>query len=358
MQVTFIFTLMYLLSGWLCQDSNDICFQSNELKNLNLFLQKETFFIRDDLGKQSKIRLLKDSNGIIYWHRRLETPVCLTGECKLINIGIYWHFNGDFLGLEVYGEHLTKTDHSIFSSKEYDKLMTVLQNDWSILREYEREGLLDENYKEIDSSSGATKKEIANETVTGAVYTTYTIWHLIHQGEKAQLILLTLEQLEDPKILEDFIKSGSEQVLYFLFDQLNSENLKTSPIIESKVLNSINSTDIYLSNLAFKSLSRITFNTKSLQQELALIYENSTISEKQKILTTLNNISFIVPELYNILAKDLNSEKEWFSAKILSILRYNSRQQRGVIEIAKELSESKSTFVSQTATDFLTQFTK
>lgn len=175
MQVTFISAILYFLLGWLCQDKKDICFQSDALKSLNLVKQDQAFYINDDSGQEIRIQMLEDSTGMIYWYRRLETPVCLTGECKLIDIGIYWQFNGDFLGLEVYGEHLTKTDHSTFSSSDYDKLILVLKDDWSILREYEQEGLLNENYEEIDGSSGATKKEIADETVTGAVYTTYTI---------------------------------------------------------------------------------------------------------------------------------------------------------------------------------------
>src|SRR5690606_38143693 len=124
---------------------------------------------------------------LLYWHRKLETEVCLTGECKVVNVGIYWYGTGEFMGLEVYGEQLTKTDHSVFSREDYDQLIAILQDDWSALREYKFEELLDAKPTALDGVTGATRKEIADEAVKGAVYTTYTLWHLIHEGEKEQL---------------------------------------------------------------------------------------------------------------------------------------------------------------------------
>ena len=150
MQGSLFVLIFQVASGFLFNLKEDTCFRSDPLKELSLTQQAGTYFIRDDESEQEKVSLLEDRGGIIYWHRRIKTPVCLTGECKLIDIGLYWHCTGDFLGLEVYGEHLTKTDHSVFTSKDYDKLLSVLNNDWSVLREYERSELLNEEYEEID----------------------------------------------------------------------------------------------------------------------------------------------------------------------------------------------------------------
>src|SRR5690606_40150830 len=97
------------------------------------------FIILDDSGEPIEVEAMKDEKGVLYWYRRIFTPVCLTGECMMVDVGIYWYCTGEFFGLEVYGEHLTKTDHSIFSDEDYGKLMDVLANDWSSLREYELE---------------------------------------------------------------------------------------------------------------------------------------------------------------------------------------------------------------------------
>src|SRR5690606_42155858 len=66
--------------------------------------------IQDDHGQPMSVVSLMGKDGLPYWYYRIFTPVCLTGECRPIDIGIYWHFSGKYLGIEIYRVPLTKTD--------------------------------------------------------------------------------------------------------------------------------------------------------------------------------------------------------------------------------------------------------
>jgi hypothetical protein len=332
-----------------------IYYQSEELQHLNVKPIEGTYSILDDNHEKVGIRGLKDQEGIIYWFRRIETPVCLTGECKLIDIGIYWDCTGSFLGLEVYGEHLTKTDHSDFSQQDYNQLMGILQNDWSVLREYELSDLVDDPYGEVDGASGATKKEIASEAVTDAVYTTHTIWHLIHVGEKEQLATLTLAELKDNEdLMGRLLKSEKKEYSYFLLDLLGTGKLQPSPLTDTLTIHGLKSEeDPYLRKLAAQSLVRSDVNAPFIQSELAEIYQHSTLDEKLQILSALKDVTTLEQGLYDALANDMNSENEWFLIKILNVLQHASQQSEKVKAAARQLTKSENSLVRDTAIEFL-----
>lgn len=352
MQIS-IFVVFILLSGWLIQDDKKVCFQSDELKNIQLFERNGSFEIRDDTGHPVEVVSLEDNNGILYWYRRLETPVCLTGECKLIDIGIYWYFNGDFLGLEVYDEPLTKTDHSVFGDQDYQKLLSILENDWSILREYDREGLLNEDYEEIDGSSGATKKEIAEESVTGAVYTTYTIWHLIYVGENEQIALLTLDQLNNPERLKKFVESDNKKVNEFLLDQMAAGYISIVNELSPFIIESLQSTDLYTQNLAFKSLKHLELNNDNLQADLAGVYNNAQISAKRRLISALSEVEIIDSSLFNALESDLSIENRKMAIEILKILNNSELTGKKAIAFSFQILNGENEEGRKVATNYL-----
>ena len=247
-----------------------VFFQSKELKSLELNRQEKKFVILDDEGQEIQILEYRDNTGLIYWYRRVLTPVCLTGECKLIDIGIYWDCTGDFFALEVYGEHLTKTDHSNFTTENYQFLIDVLKNDWSLLREYELTNLVDEQEVDlVDGISGATKMEIALETVKDAVYTTYTIWHLVHLGEKEQIINLTTSCLNE-KILsiQSLIVNEDEKYRHFILSLLSDQKLTSTPVLDSLVLVGLTAQSAKFKKLAYDALSKIDINEQILDSDL------------------------------------------------------------------------------------------
>ncbi|WP_234733953.1 FMN-binding protein [Tellurirhabdus bombi] len=343
------------LCGMLFMHTDPVFYQSDALKGLMLKPLTGDYFIQDDTNERVPVTALVDANGILYWQRKIKTPVCLTGECKLVDVGIYWHCSGDFLGVEVYGEHLTKTDHSVFSAADYEKLTTILSNDWSSLREYEFSDLIDEpDSSKVDGVSGATKKEIASEAVEDAVYTTYTLWHLIHQGEKEQLALLTVNRLNQSDLLENLLKSNQKRYDYFLLDVSRLGKLNKPEKLYPLLLKGLTANDDpTIKDLAMKALPTANLNDAMLQAELAKIYTSVAIDEKLEILQALKPVSQVGTALYDALAKDLNTDNEWFLAKLLTVLSHSSNQSDKVRQKAQMLVNNENTALKKAALELL-----
>lgn len=300
-------------------------FQSQELKGLDLRIQEAEYVILDDQGHETAIIEYRDSLGLSYWYRRVLTPVCLTGECMLIDIGIYWDGTGDFFGLEVYGEHLTKTDHSVFLAKDYQHLMGILKNDWSVLREYEMTNLVEaQEGDRVDGITGATKTEIAMETVKDAVYTTYTIWHLVHLGEKEQLIELTANRLnKNSKGILPLALNENHKYRHFILELLSTQKLVPTPESDSLVLQGLRAMeDPKFKKLAYNCLSKIELNEQT-QKALIPIYSTASIQDKIQILSAFDRPVKLKPELYNSFSNDLSINNDWFLLKLKKVLDRN-----------------------------------
>lgn len=344
---------VYLFLSFLGQQE-EVFFKSGLLHEIELTRMMGEFSILDDSGELTEIQAMKDEEGILYWHRRVFTPVCLTGECFMVDVSIYWYCTGEFFGLEVYKEHLTKTDHSVFSQQDYDKLISVLSNDWSSLREYEFSDLVDEVEEGVDGTSGATKKEIADEAVEDAVYTTYTLWHLIHVGEKEQLSQLTANILEVDDLIRHLVETKERRYQHFLLDLFITGRINYSEILSSLLVEGLTSEgDPFFKSLAIKALSKADLNDSLIQREVTKIYPKASIDEKLQILTALNGFWSMDKNLYNALAADLEMGNEWFLIKLLNVLKSVPHPTAKVVAAAQKLLESSNPMVKKAAEEFL-----
>jgi hypothetical protein len=345
---------LILWVSWFSPD--DIYYQSGVLEAKHFVSMDREFTIYDDEGLPAQITGLFDEDGTPFWKRRLKTGVCLTGECKSIDIAIYWKLDGDYFGLEVYGEHLTKTDHSDFSISDYQKLEAILHEDWPNLREYALHEIVEEpGGEEVDGVSGATIKEVMDESVPDAVYTTYTIWHLAHEGEKEQLSRLTLEILQDEMIMERVLSPEHPDHKRFLLREINANRLKTTLVLDKWVIGNLTSDDKSTKDLAFRSLRNLDLNEGSIQDELTMIYNASSKEDKILLLSHLKNISHLTHDLREALAGDLKKEDEWFDLKLLIILKVSTSHSPKILAVLKELAESTNQLVNSLAVEILNQ---
>ncbi|GGG74536.1 hypothetical protein GCM10007415_02550 [Parapedobacter pyrenivorans] len=283
------------------------------------------YTIKDDYGQPMSVVALTGDSGTRYWYRRIFTPVCLTGECRPVDIGIYWHFTGKYVGIEVYGEPLTKTDHSEFAPLDYARLENILQNEWSDLREYTAEELVEPSgnvSEELDGVSGATKQAVSEAAVKDAVYTTHTIWHLIHVGEPEQLSLLALgKTAENPSIAHELLAAPNTANRNFVLNGVIDGNLPSDPTIERTVLEGLTSTDKSLRSLSFKALTGLNLADKTVQDGLAIAYLQLEASEKVRVLTPLERATELHPALRaTLLAEFTTATQPWVLIKILTLL--------------------------------------
>lgn len=289
----------------------------------------QEYTIQDDHGQPMSVVALMGTDGLPYWYYRIFTPVCLTGECRPIDIGIYWHFSGKYLGIEIYREPLTKTDHSEFSPLDYDRLESILQNEWSDLREYTAEELVEpldkpsDQKTQVDGVTGATRKAISEAAVKDAVYTTHTIWHLIHVGEPEQLALLALSEIaNEPTLAHRLLATEDAENRNFVLRGVIDGHLSTDSIIEKSILQGLSAEDNTYRDLAFKALSRLNLSTLSLQKAVSMVYPQLEAGEKVRLLTALEQARSLQPALQTALYADFTSDTQpWVLIKILTLFR-------------------------------------
>src|SRR5690606_6683731 len=122
-------------------------------------------------------------------------------------------------------------------------------------------------------TSGATKKEIAEESVEDAVYTTYTLWHLIHVGEKEQLVQRTAEILNEGKLAQQLLQINDKRYKYFLLDLFSQGKIHESELLVNLLVEGLKSkNDPTLKGLSIKALSKLDISQPLIQAELAIVY--------------------------------------------------------------------------------------
>jgi len=293
-------------------------YRSLGLKGIEFEAKESEFNILDDDFESVPVRLLRDEYGMLFWYRRLKTPVCYTDDCYWIDIGIYWSSLGDFVGLEVYDRHLTKTDHEEFSASDYQRLLQTLGNRWPRLREYKVSELVG---REVDGVSGATKEEILQETVENAVFTTYKIWNLVHLGEKQQLVDLTIQQLnEDPKLLDLFTRRENADYRYFVLELLEKEGIAQSHSLDQIIWEGIEQKqDLRLRSLSFSVFDRLNLESEGSQERLSKAYPDFSASEKARVLDSLEEVQ-VYQTLQLVLERDPLRENRWFAERLRAVL--------------------------------------
>ncbi len=140
----------------------------------------------DTTGVTHRISRLLNASGVPEGYvSHIETPVCSDTLCNLMDIRMFWDLSGSYWGFDTIPlKPLTKNDHLEFDEKDYQKLHELLLDEQSILRRRHKDDLFEKEEKRVsqvvDAVTGATAKEVKEAVVDGAVYSSYTIYHLVH----------------------------------------------------------------------------------------------------------------------------------------------------------------------------------
>lgn len=177
--------------------------------------------VNDSISVQ--VNLKYDAQGLPdYYYCHVNMPVCEEGLCRLMIVDVYWDVLGNFLRYELPpGEALTKMDHVEFTADDHQKLRSILSNKASILRDYPLGDLLDRSRKVrskvVDAVSAATRVEVKDAVVSGAVYSTYALWHVVNGPIASRIEENTKPLLSDALVLKMFRSSD----FYYQYYALN-----------------------------------------------------------------------------------------------------------------------------------------
>jgi len=195
-----------------------------------------TFYNADSTLEHEFFRLSDAAGMPLLYYADITTPVCIDNLCKPMHIAIYWNLVGAYVGYGVFAKDpLTKYDHDEFLSADHEQLHRLLLDANSVLKRQALSDLFEETaapaervtYKgeEVDAVSGATRKEIAESVVEGALYSCYTIWHLVHSPVSEQIQGYTAASYNDA-LERQFLYAPYADYRLFAMKQLEASDFR------------------------------------------------------------------------------------------------------------------------------------
>ena len=160
------------------------------------YYDKKIIQLEDE--NKGKLYMVYDSLPLFYY-MDIATEVCYTQICKPAFIRIFWDVSGSFLGFDIpENTPLTKTGHQEFTKYDYFLLFSILNNPYSVLANMKYNDLTSGNPEleaNQDGYTGATTIIDKNSVVNGAVYTCYTLWHIVYDRNIKDSILKSTKRL-------------------------------------------------------------------------------------------------------------------------------------------------------------------
>jgi hypothetical protein len=230
--------------------------------------------------------LNREKKGYYYYECLVNTPVCNDTLCQLVRLNIFWDLSGNYIQFDtIPGYPLSKNDHKPFNKEDYQKLHATLSDGNSVLRRKAEDELLDTTqtrYSEkIDGATGATALQIKHSVVEGALYSTYSLWHLANGNFRKSLKDATLKNYdteienqllssEDPKMVLMALKQWKDQDYEDRFPDIISVIQKGYPLINFYIAKNL-PYQVFTSEKNHQSIIKIWDhldpNTKSILQD-------------------------------------------------------------------------------------------
>lgn len=321
-----------------------------EVVNIDTF----TADLKDTIPNKT-LQIYTDKDGYpIKYSRDITTGVCIDGECRLVKINLFWNVTGRYLGFELPdGEFLSKTEHDPFSPSEYDQLHELLAEANSPLASYTIEELVPEKNSlglEVDAVSSATIEDILNHIVEGAVYTTYTLWHIVYGPTKREIEKHTTNKL-DASLSLLILNSNNLKDQVWVLNHISAE-MEISEQLQNKLMELISGKDIYLAERALNALKPEAINDE-IQLKLAKIFQSSGFLQKRLIIQKLKESEKLITEVVQIFSSELNSLNGTLTKNILELYKTHGIYDCFTISEVAKLLRNENRYISSQAIIFL-----
>lgn len=285
---THISNFVILLFFWttpvsFAEDINKDFLQMNGKRINHPFVDKQ-----DSLSAQEIVEL-RNENGIPVWFgRKVRKVVCLTGECQIANLWLFWNGVGNYLGFQLYNnEPLTKTNHNEFNSGDYLRLHLILSDSNSILKEIQHDELTAKpNPAEtIDGITGATQLSYKEYLVEDAAYTCYTLWHTVY-GNTLDKIHSILELRIAPEYLQALFNQENYEYKIWAIKQI-AKNPTLQNKFNDKIMSFLLSDVELLSQQAMDYFTGDILSDFNIQLGLVKMFDKLSYSKKFQIILSL-----------------------------------------------------------------------
>jgi len=308
----------------------------------------------DTLFNDTLLEHSSADNFPVMYSRKIMTAVCIKGECRLVRIELFWDCTGRYLGFELPpGEFLSKTEHVKFVPSEYDRLHKLLSDPLSALANYALSDLVvvkDSTKQKVDAKSSATIAAVLDYIVEGAVYTTYTLWHIIYGQTRREVEKLTAEKLNDKMILAILNSKNLEDQIWAL--NHISEKVELTPPLQDKLMQYISGDDVYLAERALNAI-RPEALSEEMQNRIMQVFSDGEFLKQRFILQKLKD----APELSNAtklsLSQNIGSLQGALVKLALELLDVQKIDDEIINSNISVLLKSENRYVSNLAYKFL-----
>jgi len=288
-------------------------------------LQKSSVgeFMEDGFIAPVSIELVSDEGNPLFYSSSIRTTVCDDEICEIMYVKLYWDLVGEYVGFDTLVKHpLTKFDHEPFTHVDYERLHELLKNEGSILKFKQKDELIDKEKVRasdvVDGTTGATSVEIKKEVVEGALYSSYTLWHLAYNGKVKNMITEQTALRIDDQLLKQLLNSSRSGYKLFAFHNFEEKEYQVyRKYWLSALKNDMPLTRKYILN----NLPEKIWNTKNAQEDVCALFSYYDVNTKTYLLNKLKktaNVSARSLEYISDGLTDLNSNQ---TKQFLSLVR-------------------------------------
>ena len=270
-----------------------------------------------------ELQLVMDGGLPKFYESSFRTTVCDDEVCEIMSMRLLWDLVGNYVGYDTLPGHpLTKFDHKPFEQEDYIKLHELLLNEGSILKFKKKEELIDKQKVKasdvIDGTTGATAVEIREEVVEGALYSSYTLWHLAYSGPIKNLLTAHTKKLFDTHLKQDFLASGREGYRLFAFQQFTPEDFER---YKPEWLKALRTDAPLIRKFILRSLPDAIWKSESIQNEICLAFLEMDVNTKTIVLNKLKSEKVVAASNLEILSGFVAAMNKNQTAEFLGFLK-------------------------------------
>jgi len=317
-----------------------------------------TVYLKDSIPMSVDL-MFDDSNKPLKYYAHIFAPVCEEKICYPLVVDVSWDLLGNFDEYSLpIDSPLTKFDHEVFNKEDVDKMHKILSDKSSVLKFYSSQDLVDSSETKkssvVDAITGATNKTLQSSIVSGAVHSSYLLWHIVN-GSAADSILQHTESLLNDSMLTQMLESnnyhyqyyalgkipkdrisdflpavirlvgtGKEYVPYFAIEKIPEEAWMSSETQQS-ILNLLNQVDFKIQNQVINKLK----DKRLTEAALDKLISNFRILQPSQIIKSLDIIITNKDILnYNLLLKLaflLGNPSAELTEKVYDVLKSQSK---------------------------------
>lgn len=258
-----------------------------------------------------------------YYFCHLNTGVCEDGLCKPLVIDVFWDLLGNFLKYEVpEGEPLTKMDHMEFTEEDHEKLRSILARKTSILKDYPLKDLFvkpkGSRSDKVDAVTAATRVDVKEEVVGGAVYSTYVLWHVVNGPIASKVADHAKPFLTEERVSRMFYSDN----LYYQYFALNPPAVRDSTQYVDGVVHLVVNGKDYIPYFAIEKVPPSAWRQEKYQVLLLEHFGGADFEMQNAMLGHMRGVR-LAPRALSLLVASLERITDKQMSKVLDIIAAN-----------------------------------